>query len=817
MTVAIADIELALGSAWADHQAGRLEAAERGYRHVLGLRPDQPDALHLLGVLAHQAGRHREAVGLIGQALQGRPGEAAFLCNLGEAHRATGEVTQAIDCQRRALALDPELAAAHNNLGLALEATGARDEAMASYRRALALQPEHVDALINLGNLLAADGRIVAATEHFETAIGRAPSSAKAHYNLANALRDQGLDQAAIGHYRRALDLHPDYPEAHNNLGLLLLQTHDWPAAVACFERALATAPDQAEAHNNLGLAHEAMGDFEAARRAYQRAIEVDPGLARAHNNLGRIQHRAEEHAAAIASCRKALALDPDYVDAHANLGHILKDMGRVEDSIEAFLRAVAEDADHADSTAQLVYQLQQGCQWARLSELEPKVDAQTDAAIRAGIRPGETPFGSLTRCSDPARHLQVAKAWAHGIEQRVARTGVRFAFDDRRLAKPRLTLGYLSCDYRDHPVTHQIVGVLGNHDRARFEVRAYGYGHHGPSPDRDRIAAAVDHFVDLDGLSDVAAARRIAADQVDILIDLAGYTKGNRLQIAAFRPAPVQVSYLGFLGTTGGRFIDYLIGDRICMPREEAGFFTEQLAHLPEGCLVFAEHGPRPANPYRRLDFGLPEEGFVFCSLNANHKIEPVMFELWMQLLRQVPDSVLWLYRGSEVAVQSLQREAKEHRLEPRRLIFADRVPYAENLKRLQLADLALDTRLYNGGLTSANALFAGVPLISLRGSDAVSRMAESVLRSLSLPELVAESLEGYHDLALDLARRPDRLAALRTALDARLAQAPVFDSLRFTCHLEAAYGAMWRRFVAGEPPAPIEVAAHEPARLAV
>lgn len=808
MTTQPAEIAETLASAWAEHQAGRLPTAEQGYRRALGLDPDNPDALHLLGLAAHQAGRHREAIGLIAQALQQRPDEAAYFCNLGEAHRALGELAQALACQRQALVLDPGLAEAHNNLGLVLQAQGQHGEANASYRQALALKPGLADAEINLGNLLANEGRPAEAVAHFERALEHAPDSAKGHFNLANALRDQGLVEAAIAHYSRALELEPGSAEAHNNLGQVRLQRDEVAGAIESFEAALAGDANHAEALNNLGLARLARGERATARAAFERALAARPRLAQAHNNLGLVHQLDGEREAAIVSFRRALEVDPDYVEAHSNLGHVLKEQGRFEDSIAAFLRAVEGDGDHADSTAQLVYQLQQGCQWDRLAELCPKVDAQTRAALADGKRPGETPFGSLTRSSDPAWHAALAKAWAQGIERRAAETGLRFSGAERRLAKDRLTIGYLSGDFDDHPVTHQITKLLALHDRTRFEIRGYGYGRQQASRERERVVMSCDAFVDLEPLSDVDAAKRINADGVDILVDLTGYTKGNRMAITALRPAPIQVSYLGFLGTSGGSSMDYLIADPICVPPAEARWFTEQLVHLPDCCLVFGED-PRPDNRFKRLDFGLPDDGFVFCSLNANAKLEPVMFEVWMELLRQVPDSVLWLYRGSATAVANLQREARGRGVESRRLIFADRVPYADNLKRLQLADLALDTRIYNGGLTTANALWAGVPVLTLKGTDFVSRMAASMLMALGLPELVTPSLEAYAARALVLARSPDLLAALRADLDHNLKTAPLFDTARFARHLEAAYGEMWQGFLAKAPPRPMTIAA--------
>ncbi len=806
MSIAPSAADNALERALADHRAGRLPEAETGYRQILAFDPDNAEVLHLMGVAAHQRGRPGEAIDLIRRALELSPDQAHYLCNLGEAHRAQGKVEDAIACQRRALELDPELAEAHNNHGLALERLGRRDEARASYERALALNPTLADAQINLGNLLTAEGRPEEAALRFERALDLVPDSPYAHYNLANLRKQQGRIDPALAHYRQALALDPTYVEAHNNLGIALAE-HDEPdAAIRAFQAAVALDPRHAQAHNNLGFALLAQGDIAAARACFERALAADPDLAQAHNNLGKLQQRAGDQDAAMASFGRAVALDPGYTEARVNLGHQLKEHGRIDEAIELLSAVLRDHPDHPDATAELVYVLQHACQWRGLDERGAALDRQTDAALAAGHRPGETPFGSLTRHSDPARHLAIARGWADGIERHMARTGVRFEHEHRRAPKARLRIGYLSRNFRDHPVAHQIWKLFQLHDRAAFEIRAYSYGDSSPDPLRARIAGSVDNFVDLADLSDVDAAKRIHRDGVDLLVDLTGFTRGTRPQIAALRPAPIQVSYLGFLGTSGGSFIDYVITDPVCTPAAEACWFTEKLVHLPDSCLVLSD-GERPVNRFRRLDFGLPEEAVVFTSLNATHKIEPVMFDIWMAILRAVPDSILWLYRSNERAVWNLKREAQQRGVAGRRLLFTDRVPYQVNLERLQLADIGLDTRVYNGGLTTANGLLAGVPVLTLEGSDFVSRMAASMLHALGLPELVAGSLDGYREHALALARDPARLAALRGALDERSRSSSLFQTERFARRIEQAYRAMWEIFRAGDAPRAIAI----------
>lgn len=800
MSSALALNHPSLESALAQHQAGQLEAAADTYRRILAVLPDHADALHLLGVVAHQQGQHAEAVRLIGRAIELHPVEAAYFCNLGATRREMGQLDEATVALKQALALEPKLAEAHNNLGLLRLQQGDAPAARRCFLRALALNPHLIDAEINFANLLAGDGRMAEATERLERVLGLAPDLPKAHYNLANALREQGLFEAAIYHYRKALLGQPDYVEAHNNLGLAFAGQGDARAAVACFDRAIALEPRHAEAHNNLGLALLRDGDVDAAGRAFERAIELRPDLAQPHNNLAAVRARQGDREAAIASVRRALAIDPDCAEAHKRLGVLLQQQGRLQDAIAASRRAVECAADDPDATAQLLYQLQHACDFDRLPEVMDRVLAQTETALINGRRPGETPFGALTCSSDPARHLEIARAWAAGAEQRALQTGLRFDHDGRRGPRTRLRIGYLAAGFRDHPLAHQVRRVLQAHDRSRFEAMALAYGERGDGPERDGIRRAVDRFIDLGDCSDSEAARRIFREEIDILVDLAGQARPEGIGIPALRPAPVQVSWLGMPGTSGSGFIDYLIADPVVVPRSEFGHYSEQVVHLPGSCLPFGEDAP-PTADCQRSDAGLPEARFVFASLNATWKIEPVMFDLWVDLLRTLPDSVLWLHRGNDAAVANLRTAAERRGVDGQRLVFADRVAHEENLRRLTLADLALDTRVCNGGLAIASALFAGVPVVSLIGTDYPSRIGASILAGLGLTDLLASSLDDYRRTALSLASDPGLFERVRLRLRDHRDRQPLSDPMRFARHLEDAYGSMWQRFEDGLP----------------
>ena len=379
---------------------------------------------------------------------------------------------------------------------------------------------------------------------------------------------------------------------------------------------------------------------------------------------------------------------------------------------------------------------------------------------------------------------------------------------EDRRARGPRITLGYLSGDFHDHPTAHLMGGLFALHDRDAFRVIAYSHGRDDGSAYRKRLEGECDSFVDIRDMDPGQAARRIYDDHVDILIDLKGHTEGNWLEICALRPAPVVATYLGFPGTTGAGFIDYILTDRIVSPEDHAAFYSETFAYLPHCYQVNDRTQAIAGDRVTRAGCGLPGDAFVFCSFNKNYKIEPAMFGVWMDLLAGTPDSVLWLMRGNDLAEGNLRREAAVRGIAADRLVFAGGLPKDRHLARLGLADLALDTRVCNGHTTTSDALWAGVPVITIKGGHFASRVSASILNAVGLPELVTGSLDAYAALAGELSHDPDRLRQLRDRLAENRLSEPLFDTPRFVKNLERAYQRMWERFVEGSAPRRIEVA---------
>ncbi len=742
------------------HQAGRLLEAEALYRQLLKAQPGNAQVLHLLGLAAYQRGDSAAAVEAISQAVAANPAQPDYYSNLGLALRANGQPQQAVEAYRKALTLAPHDAGIHNNLGSALYAMQQLEEAAASLRTALQIEPEYPEAWFNLGNVLADQGQTTDAVQSYRRALALAPQDADIHNNLGNVLREAGRFEEAVASYRQALHLQPGYPAAARHLGWLLQELGRTQEAIPCYRQALQHDPADAAAHYNLGNALRESGRFEEA----------------------------------VASYREAIRLNPADADCHNNLGNALRELGQLAEALDCYRLALAIDPKLHHAKAHLLHQCQQACDWRELDALAAEVRALVREVPEAQI----PPFAFLAVPGvTAAEQRRCAENWVAGQYAKYTPLQQRLDFKFSCEAKAKIRLGYLSADLHEHATAYLMAEVFELHDREQFEVIAYSYGPDDGSAMRARLNKAFDRFEDVRALTLENAARKIHADGIDILVDLKGYTAHTRSEILALRPAPVQVNYLGYPGTMGAGFVDYLIGDAVVTPLEHAADYSEKLALMPHSYQSNDRRRPIPPKP-SRAECGLPEQGFVFCGFNQTFKILPMMFDLWMRLLREVPGSVLWLLQSNDLAAANLRREAEARGIDAGRLIFAPRLPLAEHLARQQQADLLLDTLPYNAHTTASDALWTGVPVVTCMGETFAARVAASLLHAVGLPELVTHTLEDYAALALKLAQEPATLQGLKHKLMANRTTAPLFDTERFTRDLEVQYQAMWKDYLA-------------------
>jgi len=741
------------------HQRSQIADAEREYCEILRRFPAQFDALQLLGTVKIQQGKFEEAADLISRALQINPGSARALSNLGHALACLDRDEEAVDSFERALRLQSEYPQARQGLATSLLKLGRYEAALTNFDWVLSRQPTHADAHTRRGVALAHLGRESEALDAFDRALGLRPGDPEILNGRGNVLRSLHRYEEALASFDAILARNPHSPGVLCNRGATLSDLHRTNEAIACFDRVLAIKPDLAEAHYNRG---------------------------NALRNVGRIDD-------ALASYDRALAVDPNYVDALLNRGSALQIVFRFEEAIASYERALAIRPDDTFTIGQSAFCHLSINDWDKAYAVKRSVDERLDAD-RGDVEPGilvafgDAPATQLARTQAYVRRRFRAKSTPNAVHAQNASGKIR--------------LGYLSSDFRQHATSFLMAELLGLHDRNRFEVVGVSFGPDDGSALRTRVLNAFDRFLDARAIGDDQVAAQMVHMGIDIAIDLNGYIGGNRMGILAHRPAPIQVSYLGYPATTGAPFIDYVIGDRFVTPFDEAEFFTERIVQLPDCYQANDSTRAIGLNGPTRAQAGLPEDGFVFCCFNNNYKITPPIFDVWMRLLGAVDKSVLWLLVGEDMAQRNLRAAACHRGIDPDRLVFAERVSPDEHLARNSLADLFLDTLPYNAHTTASEALWAGLPVITCLGTTFAGRVGASLLQAVGLPDMVTRTLEEYEGLALKLARDPLMLGTVKSRLQSNRSTHPLFDSKRFARQIEAAYQTMWERHQRGDPP---------------
>lgn len=710
------DLEIKLRQAVALHAQGRAREAAGLYAEILKAEPENPDALHLLGVTETQLGRAQVGLEWISKSLGINPNQPAAIANMGNALLALHRPVEALRCYEAASSAWPHYALASFGRGNALSALRRPADALASYDQALDVAPDFVEALVGRGNALVKLTRFEEALVSFDRALERAPGAASAHLGRGTALLALEEPESAATSIDRAIELSPQLAQAFVARGDLLTE----------------------------------QGRFETAMAAYDRALELEPGVPAAWFGRG-----------------LATSLE-----------------GRFAEAAESFRRSVSLDPDHPYALGAALHAELQICHWRHY----PESVANICAAVERGA-PVDFPFSFLAVCDSPSLQRRCAERFS-----RLQYSGQRPLWTGERYGHARLRIGYVSADFLEHPISYLMAGVFEQHDRERFETIAISLRDDTSSPTARRVRAALERFIVPTARSDLELARLIRELEIDIAVDLMGYTGEHRAAVFGHRPAPVQVNYLGYPGTLGSPHIDYIFADRFLIPESHRADFSERIVHLPDCFQANDDRRVAAATP-GRAEAGLPPSGLIWCSFHSSYKLNPPIFDVWMRLLRATPGSVLWLVGGKSEVESNLRREARDRGLEAERLVFAPPLPYPQHLARLSLADVYLDTLPFNGGTTTSDALWAGVPAVTCSGRSFAARMSGSLLRALGIPELITESMQDYERLALELARNPARLATVRNAIARQRTASPLFDTRRFTRYLEAAFVAMAAR----------------------
>ena len=786
MAVAISH---AMQHATVAYTRGKWAEAERVCRRILAARGDCFDALSLLGVIAAQTRRAEEAARLLGRAVAANQHAATAHNNYGNVLKDLGRFEDALDSYERALKLDPGYADACNNRGDTLQQLGRFEEALDSFEHAVKLKPDYAEAYYNRGNTLLELKRLEAALDSYERALKLKPGFAEAYNNRGNTLRALGRFEAALDSYERAVKLNAGYAEAYNNRGNTLQELGRPEAALDSFERALKFKPGFAEAYNNRGNTLRELRRFEDALGSFEQALKLKPNYAEAHCNRGNTLRGLRRFEDALDSYERALKLNSCFAETYKNRGSTLRALGRFDEALESYERALylRPDLDWLYG-AWLLFRRHR-CEW---KELDPHIGYLIDKVKQQ--RKATPPFALLALTDSLAIQRQAAQIL---VDARYPEAPSRPPL--KRRAGNRIRIGYYSADFQDHATAYLMAELFERHDRGRFELVGISYGPDNRDEMRMRLSAAFDHFVDVRTKTDSEAAALSRDLGIDIAVDLKGFTEGARTGTFSRRAAPIQVNYLGYPGTMGAPYIDYIVADPILIPPESREHYAEKIVYLPNSYQVNDRKRRISDKEFTRAELGLPPTGFVFCCFNNNFKITPSTFDGWMRILEQVEGSVLWLLEDNETAADNLRREAEARGVEPARLLFARRMPLPEHLARHRAADLFIDTLPYNAHTTASDALWAGLPVLTCMGESFAGRVAASLLNAVGLPELITATQEQYEAMAVALAGNATRLAELKEKLSRNRLTTPLFDTERFTKHLEDAYTQMYRRHQAG------------------
>jgi predicted O-linked N-acetylglucosamine transferase (SPINDLY family) len=747
------------------HQQGREREAERLYLQILAASPQDLTAGCMLGAIRFNQQRPEEAMALFDAALRAHPPAIGPLLFYGQLLQTAGRFDRALECFNWVLALDPN----------------------------------HLDALISRGSMLRDLGQLEAAVQSFDRAIAIAPRSAAALNNRGNALRGLGRFGEALASFDRALALEPGQKLLRFNRALTFADMKRFGEALADFDRLLQELPDDARILYNRGLALEGLRRPGEALESYERAIAVNPSLADAHLARGQLLTKAGRYDEALESHDQALSIMPDFSDALYNRGNLLwLKFHRLAAARQDLEKACRLNPDRAYLKGDLVHLKIEMCDWRGLEE------ETTDLIM--GVRQGQRivrPATFQALSSSPEDLQRAAVIYGQDRFPRETPLVAPLAVaSERRPPGGKIRIGYVGGEFREHAMAFLMAGLYEQHDKTKFEIIAFDVGWDDGSPLRRRLQAAFDKWVDVSELNDLERAERIRDEKVDILVNIIGYFQSEPMGIFARRPAPVQVSYLGYPATLGAPYIDYLVADRIVIPEEEQSFYTENIVYLPDTYWANDSKRAIADTEYTRSACGLPEEGFVFCNFNQIYKLTPHIFAIWMDILKEAENSVFWLLGSNEESVSRLKEEAERLGVAGERLVFAPPLPSADHLARIKLADLCLDSLPYNAHTTACDCLWAGVPILTCQGSTFPGRVAASVLHAVGLPELITENLKDYRGLALRLAKDAAYLAELRRRLRENRLIKPLFDTARFCRHIEAAYTRMWEMSQRGESP---------------
>ncbi|KAK1381120.1 Protein O-GlcNAc transferase [Heracleum sosnowskyi] len=798
---------------------GRMNDAAQCCRQALAINPRLVDAHSNLGNLMKAQGLVNEAYNCYIEALRLQPNFAIAWSNLAGLFMESGDMDRALQYYKEAVKLKPKFADAYLNLGNVYKALGMPQEAIVCYQRALQARPDYAMAFGNLASIFYEQGKMDMAILNYKRAIACDAGFLEAYNNLGNALKDAGRVEEASHCYRQCLALQPTHPQALTNLGNIYMEWNMTPAAAQCYKATLSVTTGLSAPFNNLAIIYKQQGNYADAISCYTEVLRIDPNAADGLVNRGNTYKEIGRVTEAIQDYVRAVAIRPTMAEAHANLASAYKDSGHVEAAIKSYKQALFLRPDFPEATCNLLHTLQCVCDWDGRKKMFIEVEGILQRQIKMSVLPSVQPFHAIAYPLDPMLALEISRKYA----QHCSVVASRFSLPPFTHPMPipikgggrngRLRIGYVSSDFGNHPLSHLMGSVFGMHDTENVEVFCYALSPNDGSEWRLRTQSEAEHFIDVSAMSSDMIARLINENQIQILINLNGYTKGARNEIFAMQPAPIQVSYMGFPGTTGATYIDYLVTDEFVSPTKFSQIYSETLVHLPH-CYFVNDYKQKnrdvldPACQPKRSDYGLPEDKFIFAFFNQLYKIDPEIFITWCNILKRVPNSALWLLRFPAAGELRLRAYAAAQGVQPDQIIFTDVAMKSEHIKRSALADLFLDSPLCNAHTTGTDVLWAGLPMVTLPLEKMATRVAGSLCLATGLgEEMIVSTMKEYEERAVSLALNRSKLQDLTHRLKASRLTCPLFDTARWVRNLERAYFNMWNLYCSGQHPQPFKV----------
>ena len=709
-------------------------------------------------IALQESGQLVEAIHTYKKLFKLTPKDPQLLNTLGIIALQLEKFKEGLNWLEQSLKISPNQTHTLSNCGFALQELKHYNKALAYHDRALALKPDYVDAHYNRGLVLQALKRYEEALLSFDTTIALHPNDADAYYNRSISLKELKRYDDALISIDYTIASHPDYADAYCNRGTILKALNQYDDALICHDRALSLKSDYVEAHFNRGT----------------------------------ILYLLKRYKDALISINQAITLNPNYAEAHFFLGIVLQELKRFQEALASYDLAIHLNPDIDLVQGQRLFTRMQICNWDNnstlLAELTKNIKNHQNAC---------QPFAMIALTQDPEIHKKTAEIYVKA-EYPSNKALPKLIWYPKHL---KIRVGYFSADFRNHPVAYLTAELFELHDRNNYEIYAFSFGPDTKDDIRKRLETSFDHFFDVQHLSDKDIALLARQYEIDIAVDLGGYTQYCRTNIFTMRAAPIQLSYIGFLGTMGAEFFDYLIADITIIPDDYQKYYSEKIIYLPS-YQVNDSKRLISNKIFTKQELGLPETGFVFCCFNNNYKITPTTFDAWTRILKQVNDSVLFLYADNESAETNLKKEIILRGISPHRLIFGKHLPMPEYLARYQIADLFLDTFSYNAGTTASDSLRMGLPVLTLMGKSFPSRMAASLLKAVGLTELITKNQTEYEELAITLANHPEKLNSLKNKLLQNLPKSPLYDTKLFTKNIESAYFSAYDRYRNKLPP---------------